>query len=137
MKSRALLSAALVGVALLTRPGANSFRRALISWVRKQQGILGQAIARGVLALDQLSAAQLHCKDFKCFSYVQLKPEPRDENGAPAGTLLADLFDNDAFFGAVGVFGHWFAVRIPEGGLRDDARVSSLPQIFLLGSALS
>ena len=128
-----LLSAALLSVAYLTKPTKKSFTRTLIHWIRQQHGILSQAIIQGAIAMDQLANQAVNCIDFKLFSYIQLKPQP---NQRDANTLLADLFDEDEYFGAVGVFGHWFGVRIRANRGRDGSSSQNLPQIFLMGSAI-
>eukprot|EP00967_Tisochrysis_lutea_P050987 scaffold62829_cov28-Tisochrysis_lutea.AAC.1 len=121
---RALSAAALLGVIYLTKPTQGSFGRAFRSWLRRREGLLGEALARGAMALDSFLGPSDAFQDFKLFVLVQLKPAPEGTESA-----LGALFDNDVYFGAVGVVGQWIGVRVPAGGALS-------PQIFYIGSAL-
>ena len=122
---RVLSLAALLGIVYLTKPSRNSFVRALRVWLRKRNGVLGETLARGALAVDSLSGPSNLVQDFTFFTVVQLKPTAEE-------SALATLFENDDFFGAVGVAGHWIGVRVPS---ETNGRPSA-PKVFYLGSAL-
>mmetsp|Transcript_2346 Transcript_2346/g.7734 ORF Transcript_2346/g.7734 Transcript_2346/m.7734 type:complete len:126 (-) Transcript_2346:1332-1709(-) len=122
---RVLSLAALLGIVYLTKPSRNSFVRALRVWLRKRNGVLGETLARGALAVDALSGPSNLVQDFTLFTVVQLKPTAEE-------SALATLFENDDFFGAVGVAGHWIGVRVPS---ETNGRPSA-PKVFYLGSAL-
>ena len=98
MRSTVLL-AAILAIAATTKPGVDSFRRALHAFVRRQQGLLGEALSRGALALSDLAGASagnagalLACDDFYLFSVIRLDASLQcdlQERGTLVGTLRA------------------------------------------------
>jgi len=126
--SRAFSVAALLGVVYLTKPTKGSFSRAFRAWLRRREGMLGEALVRGAMALDSLAGPNNAFQDFKLFVLVQLKPGPGGDE-----SLMGTLLDNDAYayFGCVGIVGQWFGVRVPalNGNI-------GAPHVFYIGSAL-
>ena len=125
MRSTVLL-AAILAIAATTKPGVDSFRRALHAFVRRQQGLLGEALSRGALALSDLAGASagnagalLACDDFLLFSVIRLD-----------ASLQCDMQERGALVGAVGVFGRWWAVAVQRTG------AAELPTLFHLGSGV-
>jgi hypothetical protein len=123
---RALSAAALLGLVFVTKPTKGSFSRAFRAWLRRREGMLGEALARGAMALDSLAAPTDAFQDFKLFVLVQLKPGAAGEE-----SIMGALLENDAYFGCVGIVGQWFGVRVPSRNGKIGA-----PHVFYIGSAL-
>jgi hypothetical protein len=123
---RAFSAAALLGVIYLTKPSKVSFQRAFRAWLRRREGILGEALVRGAMALDSLAGPNDAFQDFKLFVLVQLKPGLTGNE-----SVMGALLENDAYFGCVGIVGQWFGVRVPalNGNI-------GAPHVFYMGSAL-
>mmetsp|Transcript_43079 Transcript_43079/g.71612 ORF Transcript_43079/g.71612 Transcript_43079/m.71612 type:complete len:140 (+) Transcript_43079:9-428(+) len=105
--SSSFLLSVLFGIALATKPSAESLRRALRAWVRKNQGILGEVLARGAMALDDFTGPSMGLIDLHFLTFVQLD----------SAQLLRSATAND-FCGAVGAFGHWLGFHMREGASR-------------------
>ena len=115
-----MLSVLLFSVCCLTKPGKESLKRVLHAWVRRQQGFLGEMLARGALLVDSISGnpPQLLCHDLGLFSIADL-------------TSIDE--DSEAFV-AIGGLGQWVGIRVALG--RGATDVLSRLTVFRLGSAL-
>jgi len=119
-------AAALLGVIYLTKPTKGSFNRAFRGWLRRRQGVMAEAMLRGAMALDSLAGPDDAFQDFRLFVVVQLKPGPDGDD-----SVMSAFFEDDAYFAAVGLVGHWVGVRVPKRPAG-----SAAPKVFYIGSAL-
>mmetsp|Transcript_25585 Transcript_25585/g.59639 ORF Transcript_25585/g.59639 Transcript_25585/m.59639 type:complete len:116 (-) Transcript_25585:70-417(-) len=113
---RTALVGALLAAAYATKPSAASLRAVLASFIRRREGMLGEVLARGAMAVEELAGLNgTIFTDCKFFMLAKIDP----------GSLFEEP---DGFLGAVGLFGHWLAVRVrqPDGA----------PRLLYLGSAV-
>ena len=115
--------AAIAATLYITKPSAASLRRALRAWVRRRHGAPAEVLARGAMAIDELSgAAGIAFSDWRVCVLATIDP--------------GQVFDeDDGFFGAIGILGHWLALRLRQPASGGTPSLFSDGQVLYLGSA--